>query len=989
MATKIISVPELAELNATPQFVRLFLSAYKPNVVFRGRVNQSFSTLDRLLQVAFDTVTVGAYTDIKPGMTILFGSATGLSDLGIARVRKAPTSTVLYIGESSNLKLADNAYITVTDAFLPWPKHLILEEDGTIYIDGDITYSDQHTNFPPVVNMGPHAIVDLKYGDSGVVEWNAAAEAKGSTISTWSWTFPGSDSSTDTTTATPTATYSTPGNYPVYVTVTAANGKSSTCVRYVFVYDENTRPFEKVELNRLSGDIANGGWSFSVTVDRSESDLVTIEDGTLCVLHMVVYRGDELSKLGPIADRENVLAIGWIEGESITISSEESTVEFSVAGISRWLSRMQAFPFGIQQTVTAPTNWVEMRELTIDKALISLLYYRTTALAIVDFFPTGDTKFAAELATQSSTIFDQVRDLTQLTILVNCGSDRFNAIYTTLEPQLVPEANRNYDVIMEIDDTVWHSDVEVTRSEAELTSLVSLSGVSVTAANVGSAYFSLAPGHVPTRTGDVFVTDNLLLSSQDQANTLASLLFSWKNATLPEIRLPLTNANLFLDIFPTCMLHADSLIAANARGITVNGNFYVRGIEVTFDANNGALIPTVSLEGEVFEGLSADGDVPGTVGSDIVTAPRPPKFPPFPDFPVILPTDIVNNDTSKTMVAYLNGYGPVYTANYDSDNPTWVLWTTGLDAGHVTALQDMYVTPNGTTYAIAVRTVYRATAIGEPFTKIVDDTWFMTNYGQYANPSNYFIAGFGVDYSQPDRVAMVAGGNDFGPFTAYVNFWSAVGGVFTQGAACTNVNGYYGQLTCGATGWTLTNEQYTFFAFWDARSWHFNLAGTLIVNQDGIGTGGFAILNYQIRVRGTDTVYITNVGNTDYLYISTNNGHTLTQIGDGLNSASGPLNYAIAPTGDVMMGCWNTGRRGRSANGGVSWEEMGSLPFGGDYLYCYHGGTGGTSRWTAAGGIIRYSANFGVTWENKEGNILSIATGGLSVGKIIDPLSGA
>jgi len=82
---------------------------------------------------------------------------------------------------------------------------------------------------------------------------------------------------------------------------------------------------------------------------------------------------------------------------------------------------------------------------------------------------------------------------------------------------------------------------------------------------------------------------------------------------------------------------------------------------------------------------------------------------------------------------------------------------------------------------------------------------------------------------------------------------------------------------------------------------------------------------------------------------------------------------ACDPAGMYMMLPWDAGQRGRSSDGGATIVGIPNLPFGGIYAYDYAGGAGAESRWVAARGIVRYSPDFGETWINKEGNLLTIA----------------
>src|SRR5690349_19660314 len=131
---------ELALFRKEGQFLLLKLALPASNIVFQAMINQNFDSLDSVVQVVYDTVTTGAYTDILPGMCIWFGDTIGSYNRGFARVRKAPTSDTLYIGEESELDLKINLYITVVDDFLIWPRNLIINSSKVPLMDYDVAY---------------------------------------------------------------------------------------------------------------------------------------------------------------------------------------------------------------------------------------------------------------------------------------------------------------------------------------------------------------------------------------------------------------------------------------------------------------------------------------------------------------------------------------------------------------------------------------------------------------------------------------------------------------------------------------------------------------------------------------------------------------------------------------------------------------------------------------------------------------------------------
>ena len=152
---------EQTKLRSNGQWSKGYVAGLeRPTVIMQARVNQTFTSLDRVGEVTFDGVTAGSYLDILPGMTVWFGSSALTHDIGMARVRKAGSSTVLFIGETSQLTLADNLYITVLDEYLPWPVHMYVSDHT--YSDYDIAYGDQHEVFEPVPVMGADKVAVLQ-----------------------------------------------------------------------------------------------------------------------------------------------------------------------------------------------------------------------------------------------------------------------------------------------------------------------------------------------------------------------------------------------------------------------------------------------------------------------------------------------------------------------------------------------------------------------------------------------------------------------------------------------------------------------------------------------------------------------------------------------------------------------------------------------------------------------------------------------------------
>ena len=178
--------PELTLLRKEGVWHKLSVLIPQSATVYTARVNQATFS-DPLVQITYDGGS-GILGDVINGMTVLFGSAAGKSDKGIARIRKTPSATVFYINETSELSgLENNDYITILDEFLPWQRHLTIEETSAL-MDYDIAYSDQHANCLPVVNMGSDYVLTLgDLDDISITPDASESWVVGASVTTYLW----------------------------------------------------------------------------------------------------------------------------------------------------------------------------------------------------------------------------------------------------------------------------------------------------------------------------------------------------------------------------------------------------------------------------------------------------------------------------------------------------------------------------------------------------------------------------------------------------------------------------------------------------------------------------------------------------------------------------------------------------------------------------------------------------------------------------------
>jgi PKD repeat protein len=301
MTYHVISDAEKAYLRSPGQHSKLYLGFPSPATIFAAVVNQTFTTTDMITEIIYDGEGAYDYTDILPGMTVWIGSAAGLRDLGMCRIRKAAIEHTIYIGETSEIPWAENVHITVKDDFGLWPKHIFRDDEHVVFMDYDIAYDDdQHVDFDPAPVLGPDAVLFYQgtLGGSNTVHTHFDASASwviDSSISAYSWSAPGASATSGMATATPTITYDAPGTYRVSCLVTAANGKSFTGYRKVLVYDATEPPITQFMLRSCSGDKELGGWEFEVELYDSTELAQVVERGE-CFLFARDWYGSQVSR---------------------------------------------------------------------------------------------------------------------------------------------------------------------------------------------------------------------------------------------------------------------------------------------------------------------------------------------------------------------------------------------------------------------------------------------------------------------------------------------------------------------------------------------------------------------------------------------------------------------------------------------------------------------------------------------------------------------
>ena len=676
---------ELTKLVTDGQVSRVGLAIQPVKVIFSGRVAAPLpSSNDRVVQISYSDGP--AWGSILPDMTLLVGSAGGGAggyDIGIVRIRKAATSSILYVSECSDVVWAVGQWLTVIEDFGIWAKHLRIvgRDPFVVYMDWDVAYGTQHLTCDPVPVLGPHVVKKLTgatvqvTGFDGTDSW-----VRGSTITGWSWAAPGASATSGMTTATPTITYNAAGWYRVSCTVMAANTKTFTGYRYVYIYDDAHPPLWAVEMGSCEGDSGRGGWSFRVTA-HANATLAEIRNRALVILFAEDAYGPAEGSVGIVKERENILAIGWIVGESIIYDPAHGTVEFLAEGPQSLISKVTGFPSGVKDVGPAtPATWLEMQNMKVEDALWHFLHWRSTCTRMMDIFPPGTNVPIGMINSGLATLWQQLQEIADRTIKAAARCDHLGRLYIQTDSQFVPVGSRSGITILSIQPDYWRDNVQIERQVLAAVGRIDLAGVAWSnVTQKGTPYFSLAPGHVMKQYGGVQAEDRLALTSQAQANLLAGLIMGHANNPYPSMLVRFGMNLRVLDICP--WQYATISIAAgdNPRGVTLT-DFKLIPRRVSYSLqggeDGGVLLVDVDFEGYTVQETACDGDIPASPPSPALPPPPPPP-PPLP--PAVPAPDVVLAHDRINLVL---------TENFQSDSPTWrnvrgsiygVLWTARLD----------------------------------------------------------------------------------------------------------------------------------------------------------------------------------------------------------------------------------------------------------------------------------------------------------------------
>lgn len=389
-----------------------------PTAIFRARVNAPGAISYPVTALPFDTVTLGTFSDLQPGQTLLLGSASGLDDLGRVRVQNLASSTQIPVGrvsrgvEDGTLEVVDNAFLTVWEDYRVFAKLPYIDLDAGIdFKDGDIAVGDYSVEIPPVAIMGAGFADYIDPATSLItVTFDSSpsyAMADGATIVSRTWDIQDGTLVSGTLTSTSITVTFPAGFRYVFLSVVDSNGQGHTTGRPVLAVD----PAADVTIDNTKCQVTQRLTLQGQTLDvQMYADLprTSWPDGCL----VMMFDG---APTGP-ADRSNIRFIGYLQSESATMrATKTGLVRDTVLhclDVAGRLDTLPGFPQALQREDDPEVDeqWSLMPGLDMNKALHYLLHWHSTALTVADFFlpALGDSYPSMRIDTAGATLYDQV-----------------------------------------------------------------------------------------------------------------------------------------------------------------------------------------------------------------------------------------------------------------------------------------------------------------------------------------------------------------------------------------------------------------------------------------------------------------------------------------------------------------------------------------------------------------------------------------------------
>jgi hypothetical protein len=414
----------------------------------------------------------------------------------------------------------------------------------------------------------------------------------------------------------------------------------------------------------------NGGWQAEIAL-WAGANLSSVRDRSKVILIATDYYNGSVVPTGQVAGHEETLMVGWVAEETTDYSVEYSTVNFSIRGPAYWLQKCVGPSTFLESVVGTPLAWTSIENLTMDKVVHHFMYWRSTAMEVMDIYLSNNTRIIGGMSASVGSIWSQIYDTATTRMLSYLCCDRFGRFFMFLDPQLIPIADRTGILTVHPLTTADLADkVSVKRTVTNPISLLEVAGLAQSGSTV-MMYMSRAPGSlIYNRWGENNLNDRLVVVSQDDANVLSGMLLAKKNNMYDTVSFTLGQNNKMLDIAPAMYVSYTVSTGDTIRGFSFAAQrFLIKSIRYTITPETGAVTEDLECEGETVGIPGYTVDVPQEPVYDFPPDPPPldpNDYPVIPDFifppldpPIFIPPPIVSGSNCPNDKP-ANGPFPLY-----------------------------------------------------------------------------------------------------------------------------------------------------------------------------------------------------------------------------------------------------------------------------------------------------------------------------------------
>lgn len=694
-----LSAAELALLRTRPQATRFFLAVHKPRTIMLASLSDVNAYPGSAIVV--NAPASGALTDVQAGMTMRVGTEIGASNLGIIRVRKAPSGSTVFVAEygSGLIDWRTNACITVVEEFRPWAIHHRWNDTGSAWnVDFD-PYNDQLSNYGPVALMGPPFVGWIESTGKVAACYlgdRSYSMTAGASITSQSWSFPNGQTVTSALGSSQTPiriTYldASPNGRYTSLTVTDGNGSSHIGRRLTFVFNTSNASAPAVSFDQISGGLREGGYRTRLYVHRGGGSENFVDGAEVVIFEKASYGTSVSSVGGNFPFRQNIVMRGWIVGNSVRIEPFSGEVSFAVETIDGVLAKTDTYDLFLEN-YTAASSWDTACGLTLDRAAVALTKYRSTIANITDM------NFCSGLAATTEILFQALpkgnlwaqlqANYGERGILGLVAADLQSSIYASDDIQVSGLSATRPAVEIRKDD-------RRDALQAEHESFDTISEYRVYAVSGTSPIAAVSPGTLAGYFGGRReITRGLLVDNQDTLITWAGNLRARENNAYKRVVVPFAG-NYRLDPVPQhrMTMSLSPTDVGNIRGINWENQVFIPyELRIDYDARTGAVTTETVAEQRV-NGIGGSAlDLPPV----IIDPVDPP-----------IPGDTGSGGTVLVVTSSKVGY----TTSFLAGSPTWRDKTGSISGTIVDFILDPY-DPANKAYCLTTATVYKTTNLG-------------------------------------------------------------------------------------------------------------------------------------------------------------------------------------------------------------------------------------------------------------------------------------